>query len=230
MSLRGIARLFGGASSAPDRKDARILAAVGSGGARFERLVLTSNRRVMASATDRGRTLRLSRTLAEAPDEVLAALGRAFSARSSDARARGREEVRSYLAAATSTKPADRPRRPRPRPADRPHLARLRAEFDSVNDDYFGGRLPSVDLRLSGRMRRRNGHFSSDPLEIAISRRLLEAAADGEAERTLRHEMIHLWQWVEGRKPGHGGDFRRWARRLGIHPRATREVRWTEAA
>ena len=219
------------AQSEADVESARILAGVAAGGARFERLVLTSNRRVMASVVDRGRTLRMSRTLADAPGDVLIALGRALSARTSAARARGRDKVRSYLASAAPTAPAVRPHRPRrTRPADRPHIDRLRAEFDRVNELYFGGRLPRVELRLSGRMRRRNGHFSTDPLEIAISRRLLEAAVDGEAERTLRHEMIHLWQWVEGLKPGHGSDFRRWARRLDIHPRATRDVCWTEAA
>jgi hypothetical protein len=39
--------------------------------------------------------------------------------------------------------------------------------------------------------------------------------------------MIHLWQYVEGHKPGHGRDFRRWAVRLGVHPRATRAVDYT---
>jgi predicted SprT family Zn-dependent metalloprotease len=75
-------------------------------------------------------------------------------------------------------------------------------------------------------MKRRNGHFSVHPLEIVISRRLLTHAADGEAERTLRHEMIHLWQHESGRRPGHGADFRRWAERLGVRPRATRTVEW----
>jgi predicted SprT family Zn-dependent metalloprotease len=77
-------------------------------------------------------------------------------------------------------------------------------------------------------MRRRNGHFSIEPLEIVISRRLCDAAADGEAERTLRHEMIHLWQHVQGDRPDHGAEFRRWAVRLDVHPRATRDVEWLD--
>jgi len=76
-------------------------------------------------------------------------------------------------------------------------------------------------------MRSRNGHFSRAPLEIVISRRLCEHAVPGEAEMTLRHEMIHLWQHVVGLKPDHGGTFRWWARRLDVHPRARRPVRWT---
>jgi predicted SprT family Zn-dependent metalloprotease len=112
--------------------------------------------------------------------------------------------------------------------ADRPHLARLQAEFDRVNAEHFDGALPRVHLALSGRMTRRNGHFSSTPVEIVISRALCRNALDGEAEKTLRHEMIHLWQFVEGRKPGHGRDFRRWAERLDVHPRATRQVTWRD--
>lgn len=186
----------------------------------------------MASVVEQGRTLRVSRVFLEAPDPVLAALGRTFAAATSRARAVARTEVKRYLSQTSSRRPQAAPRRKarRPKPSDRPHLIRLKAEFDRVNGRYFGDRLPPVELRLSGRMRSRNGHFSVDPLEIAISRRLCEEAAAGESERTLRHEMIHLWQWVDGRKPGHGADFRRWARRLDIHPRATRAVCWTEAA
>jgi len=65
-----------------------------------------------------------------------------------------------------------------------------------------------------------------NPVEIVISRSLCRNATTGEAEKTLRHEMIHLWQHEQGRTPGHGRDFRRWAERLGIHPRATRAVSW----
>ncbi len=83
-----------------------------------------------------------------------------------------------------------------------------------------------MPLFLSGRMRSRNGHFSSHPLEIVVSRRLCTHAEAGEAERTLRHEMIHLWQHVQGKKPDHGTEFRAWARRLDVHPRATRRVTW----
>ena len=110
---------------------------------------------------------------------------------------------------------------------DRPHLERLQEEFDRVNAAFFAGALPRVPLYLSGRMRRRNGHFTADPLEIVISRRLCHHAEDGEAASTLRHEMIHLWQHEQGHKPGHGRDFRRWAEKLGVHPRATRDVSWS---
>ena len=225
-------RLTGRRREPSERAESRrLLGRIARGGARFERLVLTSNRRVMASVTDRGKTLRMSQRLAEAPDAVLEAVGRAFASRSAAARAVARTEIREYLAAQVDIQPGrTRRRTTRPAESDQAHIERLVREFDRVNLVHFRGRLPRVTLRLCGRMKRRNGHFSSDPLEIAVSRRLCEAGAAGEAERTLRHEMIHLWQWIEGKKPGHGPDFRRWAERLDIHPRATRPVRWAKSA
>lgn len=102
------------------------------------------------------------------------------------------------------------------------------AEFARVNRDFFADALPAVPLFLSGRMRRRNGHFVVDPPQIVIAGRLCTHALPGEAERTLRHEMIHLWQHASGQRVGHGRDFRVWAVRLEIVPRATREVCWRE--
>jgi hypothetical protein len=97
-----------------------------------------------------------------------------------------------------------------------------------VNREIFAAALPAVPLFLSGRMRRRNGHFAADPPQIVISSRLCTHALPGESERTLRHEMIHLWQHANGLPVGHGRDFRVWAVRLGVAPRATREVCWRE--
>jgi len=206
--------------------DSDVLNQVASGGARFERLVFTRNRRVMASVAEGGRTLRLHESFEAAPPGVLRAVGRLFSSRSEAIRGGAREEVRLFLST-TGASPAPRPtRRYPPDSRDLPHLRRLLEEFRSVNGQFFGGSLPEVPIRLSGRMRRRNGHFTSVPLEIAISRTLCDRAEPGEAERTLRHEMIHLWQHVSGNRPGHGEDFRGWARKLGIHPRAKRTVCW----
>lgn len=230
-------RALFGRSTPADRTpsiEEAIIEDVRRGGGRIERVVLTRNRRVMASVTDRGRTLRLHEIFVQAPPHVRTALGILFSRSPASARTRARTEIRAFLesvgplAPTSRSKPARR-RISRPLPADRIHIARLEEEFTSVNEAFFGGRLPEVPIRLSGRMSRRNGHFMADPLEIAISRALCHRAVPGEAERTLRHEMIHLWQWVEGRKPGHGKDFRRWAARLDIHPRATRTVCWLEA-
>jgi predicted SprT family Zn-dependent metalloprotease len=210
--------------------DSEILNRVAAGGARFRQVVLTENRRVMISVTDRGRTLRLHVSFREAPASVLRAVGRLLSTRAAGERSRARAELHAHLAKVASSIPPAPPRPTvpyRPLASDLPHLERLLQEFRTVNADFFGGELPEVPMRLSGRMKRRNGHFTSHPLEIAISRTLCEAGAAGEAERTLRHEMIHLWQHVKVRRVGHGADFRQWAQKLGIHPRAARKVVWS---
>lgn len=209
--------------------EAHLLATLAERGVSFRQVVFTRNRRVMISLADRGRTLRLHQLFLQAPRSIQLALGQLLAARSDPERAAAREAISTYLRLNPPSAPAPRPRPYRPNAADLRHLERLRAEFVRVNAAHFDGALPSVPIRLSGRMSRSNGLFRANPLEIAISRTLCAEALPGEAEQTLRHEMIHLWQFVEGRRPGHGADFRSWARRLGIHPRASRNVCWSPA-
>jgi predicted SprT family Zn-dependent metalloprotease len=205
-----------------------VLSEVRTGGARFERLVFTRNRRVMISTGDRGTTLRLNERFREAPPEVLRAVGRLLSRPSAGSGRAARAVILEYLRKTPSSGGPARGRQRLVRRGDHPAIERLAAEFRRVNEAHFERALPTVPIFLSGRMQRRNGHFSPSPLEIVISRRLCSDAEDGEAEKTLRHEMIHLWQHVTGRKLGHGTDFRRWARQLDVHPRATRHVTWSD--
>lgn len=220
-----------GDAAGESRLEDVVLREVRAGGRAFEHVVFTRNARVMVSVGDDGRALRLNERFREAPAEVLRAVGAMYAAEGRRS-AEGKAVVRTFLReTAPPSAPGVEARRRKPRPrrvatSDIPHVERLRREFDRVNAEHFGGELPRVHIALSRRMRRRNGHFSADPLEIVISRRLCVHAADGEAEMTLRHEMIHLWQHVEGRKPGHGVDFRGCANRIGVHPRATRAVCW----
>ncbi len=209
---------------------ARLLQSIASGGACFERLIVTRNRRVMASVAGGGRVIRLNEAFLDAPAEVLKAVGALFSSRDANTRAAARRTIREYLATVPPAEPVRRQRRrtAAARTSDLPIIRELQEEFRRVNEAHFGSSLPEVFIRLSGRMRRRNGHFSIDPLEIAISRSLCTDAAEGEALHTLRHEMIHLWQWFNGSPLGHGPEFRQWARELSVHPRATRSVCWTD--
>lgn len=207
-----------------------LLVALRAAGADFRRVVYTRNRRVMVSVGEGGTTVRLNERFRDAAPEVWRAVGRMYASGASPAeRARSRALVQRFLRESPPADvPARRPPRRRVAPSDRPHVERLQAEFDRVNAEHFGGALPRVPIFLSGRMRRRNGHFSPEPAEIVLSRALCEDAVAGEAEQTLRHEMIHLWQHARGERPDHGPAFRRLARRLGVHPRATRPVRWKE--
>jgi predicted SprT family Zn-dependent metalloprotease len=211
--------------------EAEILAVVAPLAPHFRQVVFTRNRRIMASVGDRGRELRLNEAFATAPRDVLVAVARLFSARDSRTRSRAKAAVREFIATIPLENAAVR-RRPRTRqvlPGDEPHLQALLEEFRRINASHFNGQLPEVPLYLSGQMRRRNGHFCANPLEIVISRTLCTHAHHGEALHTLRHEMIHLWQHATGKKPDHGPEFRAWARKLDVHPRATRRVAWKNA-
>lgn len=221
--------LFAGETGVREWSAAEVLAVVRRAGAPWERVVFTRNRRIMASVANRGRDLRLNDAFAAAPDAVLRAVAELFTARNARRRAAAREAVRRFIAE-IPPEPAAAPRRRvrKAPPSDRAQLARMQAEFDRVNEERFGGSLPRIPIFLSGQMRRRNGHFSINPLEIVISRRLCTHGAAGEAEHTMRHEMIHLWQHVEGIPVDHGPAFRKMARRLDVHPRATRSVEWNE--
>jgi hypothetical protein len=214
------------AAPAWGRTSSEVLAIVRAAGGSFRRVVFTQNRRVMASVAEGGTTLRLNVAFADAPEAVLGAVSVLFTTRDGRTRNKARETVRRFIHAipTPTTPPARRQRRVHP--GDVAHLARLQAEFDRVNAEMLEGSLPRVPLYLSGQMRRRNGHFSAHPLEIVISRRLCTHGEPGEAELTLRHEMVHLWQHATERPVDHGLDFRRMARRLDVHPRATRPVRW----
>ncbi|HET6765626.1 MAG TPA: SprT-like domain-containing protein [Longimicrobiaceae bacterium] len=213
-------------AAAASRTSSEMLAVVRAAGGSFRRVVFTQNRRVMASVAEGGQTLRLNVAFADAPDGVLGAVSVLFTTRDGRTRNKARETVRRYIHAipAPTAPPARRQRRVHP--GDVAHIARLQAEFDRVNAEMLDGSLPRVPLYLSGLMRRRNGHFSAHPLEIVISRRLCTHGEPGEAELTLRHEMVHLWQHATERPVDHGLDFRRMARRLDVHPRATRPVKW----
>ena len=97
-----------------------------------------------------------------------------------------------------------------------------------LNAERFDGKLATIAVRVSRRMRSRLGHYApaqrGAPAEIAISRRHVKRHGFEQALQTLLHEMVHQWQ-DESRLPlSHGADFRRKAREVGITARATRAV------
>jgi hypothetical protein len=204
-----------------------VLAALRRHGAPYRRLTLTDNRRTMISVGRDRTAIRMHHAFAKADDAVLAAVATVYSTGATPRRrAAAKRAVRAFINTIDLDRAPVRTLRRRAHPADRPHLERMQAVFDEVNRASFGGRLPRVPIHLSRKMKRRNGHFTARPLEIVISWRLCAYGAPGEAEETMRHEMIHLWQYVEGLPVDHGPVFRRTARKLDVHPRATRPVKW----
>ena len=209
------------------RSESEVLAVLRRHGAPHQRLAFTDNRRTMISVGRDRSLIRMHLSFAGADEAVLAAVAVLYTPGApARKRAAAKEAVRAFINAIPLDRTPGRPLRRRPHPRDRVHLERMQAAFDEVNRASFSGRLPRVPIHLSRKMRRRNGHFSSRPLEIVISWRLCAHGAPGEAEETMRHEMIHLWQYVEGLPVDHGPVFRRAAHRLNVHPRATRPVKW----
>lgn len=195
----------------------------------FRGFATHTNRTVLLSITPRG-VLRLHRGYAWAPDRVLAAIVRYV--RPGTRRATRRSAEREFLTFPVEAHaPPARPSRrgaERARPGDDAILDRLVALHGRLNMEHFGGALPGIRFRLSGRMRTRLGELaleprSSRPLEIAVSRAHLRHGW-AEVEETVLHEMVHQWQAESGLPVDHGTGFRRKARAVGIEPSARRQL------
>jgi hypothetical protein len=105
-------------------------------------------------------------------------------------------------------------------------LERFHAHYHRV---YFAGRLRTLPIRLSGRMRTRLGHYTAasptgEVAEIVIGRDHIRRHGWEEALHTLLHEMVHQWQDESGHAIDHGATFRQKARDVGITPSARRHV------
>jgi hypothetical protein len=194
-------------------------------------LRLTDNRSVMVSLSPKG-VLSIHRGYAKAPDRVLKAVVRFLAPRTTRAGRRAAEyEILSFRAERHAEGPPHRRRAAdRPRAGDLGKIQRLADLFGELNARHFGGALPTLPLRLSGRMRTRLGqlclrHETGEPYEITLSRRHIERDGWEEAGHTLLHEMVHLWQHQCGHRVDHGPQFRRKAAEVGVTGAARRSVR-----
>jgi SprT-like family len=197
-------------------------------------LRLTDNRSVMVSLSPKG-VLSIHRGYARAPDRVLRSVVRFLARRSSRAARRAAEAmILDFRPEVHATGPARRPRSADlPRPGDVEKIAQLEALFREYNERHFGGALPVLPLRLSGRMRTRLGQLclrpdSGEPYEITLSRRHVDRHGWEETGHTLLHEMVHLWQHQNGHRVDHGPHFRRKAAEVGVAAAARRSVRIRE--
>ncbi|HEY2851325.1 MAG TPA: SprT-like domain-containing protein [Gemmatimonadaceae bacterium] len=234
--LRTLKRLFGNATqldleleppglvrqSGDARADQLLVRLRSLGLARIERCRLTRNRHVMVSFS--GGALRVHEGYLSAPAEVLRAIVVFVEGRT---RAERRAAQRLIIAhPVVTTSPATR--RPRTRPEDRGLVAELARCHQQFNGEHFHGRLKSVTLRVSRRMKSRLGHYTcaahGEPSEIAISWRHIRRDGWDEARHTLLHEMVHQWQDESGHTIDHGPKFRSKAREVGVAPYARRTL------
>ena len=194
-------------------------------------LRVTDNRSVMVSFS-RNRVLSIHRGYAKAPDRVLRAVVRLLSTRVRRAVRRAAEhEVLAFRAEDHVEGPPCRSRAPdRAQPGDLAKAVRLAELFRQNNRRYFGGRLPELPIRISGRMRTRLGqlclrHDGGQPYEITMSRTHIDRHGWSEAAHTLLHEMVHLWQYQDGHGVDHRAGFRVKAEEVGVVASSRRTVR-----
>jgi hypothetical protein len=202
---------------------------------------LTRNANVMVSW--RGAELRVHEGYLSAPPDIHEAIVAFVESRS---RAERRAATKKIVAFAGSTW-RDSGRRERTRPEDAP-MARKLAEWHArLNNEYFGGTLAAVPIRVSRRMKSRLGHYTAGGRvepggqvdgwtggqerraangvgEIAISWRHARRHRWEEVVHTLIHEMVHQWQDENGLPIDHGPRFRAKARDVGIEAAAKRAV------
>jgi SprT-like family len=187
---------------------------------RIARCRLTRNRNVMVSF--RGAELRVHEGYLSASPDVHEAIVIFVEGRTRKERVAARHRIVSHVI----DTPQEPVRREQMRPEDEALAAKLTTWHSRYNTQYFGGKLKTVPVRVSRRMRSRLGHYSAKtaeaPPEIAISRRHLRRHGWTEALETLLHEMVHQWQDESGRTIDHGRAFRAKAREVGITPGARR--------
>jgi predicted SprT family Zn-dependent metalloprotease len=96
---------------------------------------------------------------------------------------------------------------------------RLVSLFWELNYLHFGGVLPPIELRFSGRLKTTGGQFFRKPAKlIQVSTRYLELANAWEEIRdTLGHELVHYWLDFQGEPCGHTPAFRRKLRECGFN-------------
>jgi hypothetical protein len=193
-------------------------------------LRVTDNRSVMVSLSPRG-VLSIHRGFARAPDRVLKAVVRFLAPGTTRAMRRAAEhEILSFKPEDHAEGPLLRRRSAdRPRDGDAAKCERLEQLFAQYNRRHFGGALPEVPFRISGRMRTRLAqlclrHRTGEPYEITMSRSHIDRHGWPETAHTLLHEMVHLWQHVNGHPVDHGRAFRQKAGEIGVAAAARRVV------
>ncbi len=121
--------------------------------------------------------------------------------------------------------------------------AALQTLYHKLNTQHFDALLPPCDIRWSRRLTRAAGNISVRerviklsqpilvdafrptslfPIEYSVCGVLCSTKEDATRE-ILKHEMIHLWLFVQGLPSGHTAQFRHKARQIG-QPRTRHEI------
>jgi predicted SprT family Zn-dependent metalloprotease len=96
-----------------------------------------------------------------------------------------------------------------------PDVAELQLLFAQLNNEHFGGEIPTHRIAYNGRFSNLAGRITYKPPLIELSPRHFERCPEALRD-TLLHEMIHAWLFARGENPGHTAKFKRKMRDLGL--------------
>ncbi len=96
-----------------------------------------------------------------------------------------------------------------------PDVATLQFLFAQLNNEFFGGEIPTHKIAYNARFSNLTGRITYKPPTIELSPKHFERHPEALRE-TLLHEMIHAWLHSRGENPGHTAKFKRKMRELGL--------------
>lgn len=109
-------------------------------------------------------------------------------------------------------------------------LGRLYVVYHEANDRHFSGLLPTVPIHLRGIQSKRGRvgsvgefvphPFTGQPAYLILHEEFALTASWSDVRDVVLHEMVHVWQAVQGHHDKHGPSFKRMAKRLGISGRS----------
>ena len=91
----------------------------------------------------------------------------------------------------------------------------LQLLFSLLNVRHFAGLLPGYSICYNERLRSIAGRITYRPRLIELSAALLGKYPQ-HLEETLLHEMVHAWLRLNKQRNGHGADFKRKMREVGL--------------
>jgi len=102
-----------------------------------------------------------------------------------------------------------------PRQPVLPAVSDLQLLFAKLNNEHFGGEIPTHRIAYNGRFANLAGRITYKPPLIELSPRHFEQHPEA-LHDTLLHEMIHAWLFARGDNPGHTAKFKKKMREVGL--------------
>lgn len=88
--------------------------------------------------------------------------------------------------------------------------------YENETPSDFEVDLSEIEITVTGRLKKAHGRYkvkrsiSGEEEQIRISKNTIDEHGWEEAKRTIRHEVVHAWQYQNDKGLSHGPSFRRW--------------------